>query len=193
MSLNLSKFWYKSTIYLGLTIGVISSSLLFEGFLPTKTNAGPGLLEFRWDGSKNYKKLYYTQSSSTKRDRATYYMVLKPKDRKTAIIKLTITVPDYFDAKINPKKLSLCEVTEGGMLSRTRCKEKIAAVFEINKDQTAIEIFPDKPIPVDGSYAVVMKIFNPFQTGMYQFNALGQAPGDLPMSGYLGSWNFDID
>ena len=37
-----------------------------------------------------------------------------------------------------------------------------------------------------------MKIFNPSQ-GMYQFNALAQAPGDVPVSGYLGSWVIDID
>jgi hypothetical protein len=28
---------------------------------------------------------------------------------------------------------------------------------------------------------------------MYQFNALAQAPGDVPMAGYLGSWLIDID
>jgi hypothetical protein len=28
---------------------------------------------------------------------------------------------------------------------------------------------------------------------MYQFNALIQAPGDVPMSGYVGSWLVDMD
>jgi hypothetical protein len=28
---------------------------------------------------------------------------------------------------------------------------------------------------------------------MYQFNALAQAPGDVPVSGYLGSWVIQID
>jgi hypothetical protein len=28
---------------------------------------------------------------------------------------------------------------------------------------------------------------------MYQFNALAQAPGDVPISGYLGSWLIQID
>ena len=40
---------------------------------------------------------------------------------------------------------------------------------------------------------LVMKIFNPDSTGMYQFNALAQAPGDIPMAGYLGSWSIDIE
>jgi hypothetical protein len=28
---------------------------------------------------------------------------------------------------------------------------------------------------------------------MYQFNALAQAPGDVPVSGYLGSWLIQVD
>jgi len=28
---------------------------------------------------------------------------------------------------------------------------------------------------------------------MYQFNALIQAPGDVPVAGYVGSWLIDID
>jgi hypothetical protein len=38
-----------------------------------------------------------------------------------------------------------------------------------------------------------MNVFNPSQAGMFQFNALAQAPGDVPVSGYLGSWLVDID
>jgi hypothetical protein len=38
-----------------------------------------------------------------------------------------------------------------------------------------------------------MNVFNPFNAGMYQFNALAQAPGDIPVSGYLGSWLIQID
>ena len=68
----------------------------------------------------------------------------------------------------------------GGMLSRSRCKEVIPAVIEVNEDQTAIEVFPDTPIPTGDTYAVVMNVFNPTNTGMFQFNALAQAPGDVP-------------
>ena len=177
----------------GLTAGLISSSMLLEGIQPPKAQAQgtPSLLEFRWENSKDYKKLYYWQSSTRRRDRANYFLMLKPKDRKTAILKLTITVPDYFNAKIPPERLSLCLVHLGGMLSRTRCKEQIPAVFEVSEDQTNIDVFPETPIPTGGTYAVVMKIFNPNKRGMFQFNALAQAPGDVPMGGYLGSWLID--
>ena len=177
----------------GLTAGLIFCGLTFSSLQPVRVQASPSMLEFRWDNPKNYRKLYYWQSSSEKRDRSTYYMVLRPNDRKTAILKLSITVPDYFDSNITPKKLSLCSVHLGGMLTKTKCKEKLPAVFEVNKDQTRIDVFPNQPIPVDDSYAVVMKIFNPNQTGMFQFNALAQAPGDIPMTGYIGSWLIDIE
>ena len=179
----------------GLAAAVVAVPPMLEAFrpAPTQAQATPSLLEFRWENSKDYRKLYYFQSSTRKLDRAEYFLMLRPKDRKTAILKLTVTVPDYFNARIRTKKLSLCKMDRGGMLSRSRCKEVLPAVFEVNEKQTAIEVFPEQPIPTGGTYAVVMKIFNPNRSGMSQFNALAQAPGDVPVAGYLGSWLIDIE
>ena len=152
------------------------------------------MLEFRWEEDRNYKKLYYVQTSKERRDRSTYYLVMKPKDRQTAILKLTINFPKHFNANITPRKLSLCKIKMGGMSQRTKCKEKIPAVFEVNNEEkTSIEVFPTQPIPANKEgYAVVMKIFNPSKSGMFQVNALSLSPGDLPISRYIGSWNLDI-
>lgn len=183
----------------GLSAALIAGSIGTAALLPTtapqavQAQNTPALLEFRWDGSKDYKKLYYVQSSTAQLERAEYYLMLRPKDRKTAILKLSISVPSYFNARIKPKNLSLCKMKLGGVLSRSRCDEVLPAVFEVNEKQTAIEVFPDTPIPTGGTYAVVMNIFNPNSQGMYQFNALAQAPGDVPVAGYLGSWLIDID
>lgn len=175
--------------------GLLGAASLIPTLPPreVQAQATPALLEFRWEDNKDYKKLYYWQSSTRPLDRARYYLMLRPKDRKNAILKLTITVPDYFDAKIKPSGLKLCKMKLGGMLSRSQCEETLPAVFEVNEKQTAIEVFPDVPVPTGGTYAVVMKIFNPSSGGMFQFNALAQAPGDVPVSGYLGSWSIDID
>ena len=106
---------------------------------------------------------------------------------------MTIAVPDYFEAKIKPKKLSLCKVKVGGLTSRTRCIKNIPSIFEINDKQTIIEIFPKEPIPYNkDNYAVVMKIFNPRKRGMFQFRALSQNSDEIPISTYLGTWNIDI-
>ena len=177
------------------TAGLLAAAPLMDTLRPAAVQAQgtPSLLEFRWENSKDYKKLYYFQSSTVPRDRAEYFPMLKPKDRKSAILKLSITVPEYFNAKIKPSRVSLCRMQLGGMLARSRCKETLPAVIEVNETQTAIEVFPEAPIPTGGTYAVVMKIFNPSNSGMFQFNALAQAPGDVPVAGYLGSWLIDIE
>ena len=74
---------------------------------------------------------------------------LRGRERKENIIKLTLTVPEYFKAKIKPKKLSLCKVKIGGFTDRTKCLENIPSVIEINETQTSIEIFPKMPIPLN--------------------------------------------
>ena len=171
----------------------LTSCLIFDGLNKREGIAGPSMMEFRWDNTGNYKRLYYTQSASEKRERSTYYLVMKGKDRKTAILKLTINLPKYFDSSIKPKNLKLCKIQLGGMLEKTRCKETIPAVFEVSKDSKSINVFPNNPIPSDkDSYALKMKIFNPTQAGMHQLNAMTQSPGDLPVSVYIGSWNIDI-
>ena len=68
----------------------------------------PGLMEFRWDSDRDYRKLYYYQTSSIENDRSEWYLTLREKDRKTAILKLTVTVPDYFDSKLKPHRMRLC-------------------------------------------------------------------------------------
>ncbi len=161
--------------------------------LPPKASASPGFFEYQWDPEPGYKRLKYYQSSSERNDRATYYFFLRGKERKEDIIKLNLAVPDYFDAKIKTEKLSLCKVKIGGYTARTRCLENVPSKFKVNNEQTSIEIFPDNPIPLNkDNYAVVMKIFNPRKRGMFQFRAISQSAGDIPVSTYLGTWNIDI-
>ncbi len=160
---------------------------------PASAQGTPGLFEFRWDNTKDYRRLYFFMSDTGRLARSDYYLILRPKDRKTAILKLTVGIPKTFDSKIDAKQVKLCYMSEGGMLSRTRCKQDIPAVVEVTGDGTAIEVFPNTPVPVGGTIGVYMSIFNPFNAGMYQFNALAQAPGDVPISGYLGSWLIQID
>ena len=153
----------------------------------------PGLVEFRWDNSRDYRRLYFFMTETQRLKRSEYYLILKPKDRNTAILKLSVGIPKSFDVDIDPKNVQLCYMKEGGMLARTRCEKVIPAVVEVSKDSTAVEIFPETPVPVGKTIGVYMNLFNPFNVGMYQFNALAQAPGDVPISGYLGSWLIQID
>jgi hypothetical protein len=160
---------------------------------PAAAQGTPGLMEFRWDNNRDYRKLYFYMTNTQRLRRSEYYLMLKPRDRKTAILKLTVTIPPSFDSTIEPKRVKLCKMSEGGMLARTRCVEEIPATIELADNGRALEIFPDAPLPDTDTIGVYMLLFNPFNAGMYQFNALAQAPGDVPISGYLGSWLIQVE
>lgn len=158
---------------------------------PVQAQGTPSLMEFRWENSRDFRKLTYFITSAQRLRRSEYYLLLRPKDRKTAILKLAVTIPSDFDVQIRPDDVKLCYMNEGGMLSRTVCKETIPAAVEVKNN--AVEIFPERPVSDKRTIGVYMNLFNPFSIGMYQFNALAQAPGDVPISGYLGSWVIQID
>lgn len=153
----------------------------------------PGLFEFRWDNNRDYRRLYYFMTNTGKMQRSEYYLILKPKDRKTAILKLSIDLPSYFDSEVRPQDVKLCRMSEGGMLKRTRCLETIPATVEVSKSGKVIDIFPATPVSDKDTIGVYLNILNPSSMGMFQINATAQAPGDLPVSSYLGSWIISID
>ena len=180
----------KKAFFVGLSAFLFSAGALN---VAPKSSASPGFFEYQWYPEEGYKKLRYLQSSSARLERATYYFFLRGKERKADISKLTLRVPDYFEAKIKPEKLSLCRVNVGSYTSRTRCLENIPSEIKINENQTSIDISPEKAIPLNkDSYAVVMKIFNPRKRGMFQFQAFSQNVGEIDISTYLGTWNIDV-
>ena len=182
----------KKAFFIGLSAFIFGTG---ASILAPKSSASPGFFEHQWNPEPGYKRLKYYQSSSDKLDRATYYFFLRGKERKDNITKLTLKVPDYFKAKIKPEKLNLCKVKVGGFKGRTNCLENVPSVIQIKNNQTSIEIFPERPIPLNkDNYAVVMKVFNPRKGGMFQFQAFSQSqqPGEIPISTYLGTWNVSV-
>ena len=181
---------FKALLGASLIISSFTSTELINN-KPVSANTG---IDFMWDADPNYIKLKYLQSSEKKKERSTYFLFLRSRERKTGILKLTIKVPDYFEANIKPEKLKLCQAKIGGYSGRTKCVKDIPAIIEVSKDQTSIEIFPDNPIPVDkNTYALQMKLINPRRAGMFQFHAYAQSPGAVPISGYVGSWNISVE
>jgi hypothetical protein len=180
----------KKTFFIGFSAFLVGTG---SSILAPQSSASPGFFEYQWDPEPGYKRLKYYQSSSERNERSTYYFFLRGNERKEDITKLTIAVPDYFEAKIKTKKLNFCKVKVGGYTARTRCIENIPSLFKVNDKQTIIEILPEKPIPFNkDNYAVVMKIFNPRKRGMFQFRALSQNADEIPISTYLGTWNIDV-
>ena len=153
-------------------------------------------LEFQWDQDSGHRRLKWFQKEDKRRFKNTIYFFLRPSDRKTDFIKITLAIPKPFKSKLNTDKISLCKVRIGGFESRTKCLQDIPSDIEINTDESSlrsINIYPYTPIPSDKeSYAVVLKANNPNKTGLYQFHSYGQSKGKS-LSSYLGSWTIVID
>ena len=156
-------------------------------------NAG---LEFQWNQDSSFKKLRWFQKENKRRLRNTIYFFLRPSDRKTDLLKINLAIPKTFRSTLKKEKISFCKVRIGGFESRTKCLEDIPADIEIKTDDSgllSLDIYPYSPIPTNkDSYAIVLKVFNPKKSGLYQFHSYGQPKGKS-FSNYLGSWTIVID
>ena len=153
-------------------------------------------LEFQWNQDSNYRRLKWFQKENKRKYRNTIYFFLRPSDRKTDILKINLAIPKTFKSTLKSEKLNFCKVRIGGFDSRTKCLEDIPADIEINTDESglrSLDIYPYSPIPNNkDSYAIVLKVFNPKKTGLYQFHSFGQPKGKS-FTSYLGSWTIVID
>ena len=157
------------------------------------TKAG---LEFQWDQDSGFKRLKWFQKENKRRFRNTIYFFLRPSDRNSELVKISLAIPKSFKANLKKDKINFCKVRIGGFEDRTKCLENIPADFEINNDESAlrsIDIYPYSPVPANkDSYAITLKVFNPKKSGLYQFHSYGQPKGKS-VSNYLGSWTLVID
>jgi len=153
-------------------------------------------LEFQWDQDSSFRRLKWFQKENKRRFRNTIYFFLRPSDRSTDILKINLAIPKTFKSNLKSEKISFCKVRIGGFESRTKCLEDIPADIEINTDESglrSLDIYPYSPIPSNkDSYAIVLKVFNPKRSGLYQFHSYGQPKGKS-FSSYLGSWTILID
>ena len=153
-------------------------------------------LEFQWDQNSAYRRLKWFQKENKKRFRNKIYFFLRPFDRDTELLKINLAIPKSFKTNLDKDKISFCKVRIGGFETRTKCIEDIPADIEIKTDESSlrsIDIYPYSPIPSNKeSYAIVLKVFNPNKSGLFQFHSFAQPKGQS-VSSYLGSWTIVID
>ena len=154
-------------------------------------------IEFQWDQNSGFRRLKWYQKENKKKFRNTIYFFLRPNDRNTELLKINLAIPKKFQSTLSEKNINFCKVKIGGFETRTKCLEDIPADFEINTDESSLRslnIYPYSPIPTNNkdSYAIVLKVFNPKKSGLYQFHSYGQPKGKS-ISTYLGSWTIVID
>ena len=174
---------------------LIPTVLFSTPFFNKIQNANAGL-EFQWNQDSSFRRLRWFQRENTRRLRNTIYFFFRPSDRKTDLLKINLGIPETFKSTLKNEKISFCKVRIGGFDSRTKCLEDIPADIEINTDESglrSLNVYPYSPIPSNkDSYAIVLKVFNPRKTGLYQFHSYGQPKGETS-SNYLGSWTILID
>ena len=153
-------------------------------------------IEFQWDQDSGLRRLKWFQKENKRSFRNSIYFFLRPSDRRADLLKINLSIPKTFKVNLNDKKIIFCKVRIWGFENRTKCLENIPADIEIETDDSSlrsINIYPYSPISSDkNSYAIVLKIFNPKKSGLFQFHSYGQPKG-TSFSSYLGSWTIVID
>jgi len=170
---------------------ILVSTTFFSKFQDAKAG-----LEFQWSQDTGYRRLRWFQKENKKRFRNKIYFFFRPSDRTADLLKINLAIPETFKSTLKKENISICKVKIGGFDSRTKCLEDIPADIEINTDESSLRslnIYPYSPIPSNKeSYAIVLKLFNPKKSGLYQFHSYGQPKGES-VSRYLGSWTIVID
>ena len=174
---------------------LIPAILISTPFFSNIQEAKAGM-EFQWDQNSGLRRLKWFQKENNKRLKNTIYFFLRPSDRNAELIKINLAIPKAFKSNLKNEKISFCKVKIGGFEGRTKCLEDIPADFEIKTDESglrSLDIYPYSPILSNKeSYAIVLKVFNPKKSGLYQFHSYGQPKGES-FSSYLGSWTIVID
>ena len=174
---------------------IIPTILVFTPLINNIQDAKAGL-EFQWDQDDSYRRLKWFQKENKRKFRNTIYFFLRPSDRRTDLLKINLAIPKTFKSTLKNEKISFCKVKIGGFEGNTKCLENIPADFEIKTDESglrSLDIYPYSPILSNKeSYAIVLKVYNPKKSGLYQFHSYGQPKGKS-FSSYLGSWTIVID
>ena len=170
---------------------ILVSTPFFSNFQEAKAG-----FEIQWDQDSGYRRLKWFQKENKTRFKNTIYFFLRPNDRNEDLLKINLAIPKSFKSTLKNEKISLCKVRIGGFDSRTKCLENIPADIEIDTDESSlrsINIYPYSPIPSNKeSFAIVLKVFNPKRSGLYQFHSYGQPKGKTVLN-YLGSSTIVID
>ena len=162
--------------------------LLSTPFFNTSQEAKAGL-EFQWNQDSGYRRLKWFQKENAKKFRNSIYFFLRPSDRRSDLLKINLAIPKTFKSTLKSEKISFCKVRIGGFENRTKCLEDIPADIEINTDESglrSLDIYPYSPIPSNKeNYAIVLKVFNPKRSGLYQFHSclLYTSPSPRDISG----------
>ena len=88
-----------------------SGGLQMPQVMAQSSTGGFDVLNLRWKNREGFKPLYYFLTRTRPNQRSTYFLLIKKKDRDRAIMKLDVTIPSYFKAKIEPKIVRVRQIS----------------------------------------------------------------------------------
>jgi hypothetical protein len=112
-----------------------------------------------------------------------YRLRVPAKKMKLAVAQFSITYPNYYKGKFDPKDMEI------------RVKGKKVPLQEVNwnKENRVIELIPQEPIPANSAVELVFSnVKNPSSPGIFYFNCQILSPGDVPLLRYLGTWELSV-
>ena len=166
------------------------------GALAQANQGTQSLWEMRWDQGTGFRNLTYRIGDTRKRRITDWNLYLNKKKRREKVLKLLVTVPDYWTGRFWPERISLRACDLGSVIKRSRCQEEVPADMTIDAEAGRIEFYPHSALDPDQSYGVIFdKIKNPRRAGEYQFNLLAELSNDrgIVIPQYLGSWVVSVD
>ncbi len=184
---------YYQRFFINKKINLLLFSSILLSLVPFNSQVSKAF-EFQWNTNDGYKALKWYQRTSEKNYKNKIFLFIRPIDRKTGLLSITIKYPDKFQSTLKPKNITFCKAILGGYTKKSKCIKDIPSDIVLNKETQRLEIYPITPVPSDkDNYAVVFKINNPRKSGLYQFHSFGKSSGPIPVANYLGSWTITID
>lgn len=186
----LSKRLFKSVLSVAaIAAGVVAISPLAQA------QSLPGIT-FRWNNRDGFNELQHAiELSNSANNWGRYRLKIGARDMKLAASQFVINYPTYFDGKFNADavEIRVCSST-GSFLSRAKCSTVALDEVDIDTENKRIALYPLEPVPAGSNLELVFSdVKNPRNRGMYQFNAMIESPGDVPLLRPLGSWILTID
>lgn len=166
-----------STLALPAACFAFAGSLIASAPLAAFADGLPGLTIFSGVEAKN--QLNYRLDFGGRIGSWDRYRFRVPREKvKVAIAQFSIDYPNYFKGTFDPKEVELL------------VNNKKVAIQEVKweKENYAIEVFPQDPIPAGSSVELVFSnVRNPNSSGMFYFNCRVLSAGDVLVRD-IGTW-----
>lgn len=180
--------------------GAILSGAAIAGYVALGTPIAqasdlPGIT-FRWNNREGFNELSHViELSNSPNNWGRYRLKIGARDMKLAVSQFVVNYPDYFDGKFNADEVEIRTCSRpGNFLSRARCTPIAMDEVDIDTENQRIALYPLEPIPAGTNVELVFSdVKNPRSRGMYQFNAMIESPGDVPLLRPIGSWILGIE